>query len=173
MITRTTAIELNKRDPDIHGFYWASKILPLVSSITSIKFLSIKMPNVVATDGNRIHIYSPHEKYPSGLYRVLIKNKTHIFLSKITSKETYPKWKPIVPNTAVPYLEKIKLRGNLSIDYTNLILALTKIHPSHTLDINYFKDLIYETWDAFIYEKYEGIRFEGDRRVAVIMPVHR
>lgn len=172
MIEETTIIELEARDPDIRGFYWASKILQSNHIQKSVRFLNIEMPNIVATDGHRIHIYSPNKEYPNGLYRVLIKRKTHMCLSKIVEEITYLDWKPVVPDEKASY-RRIQLRGNLSVDYTNLILAFTKIYPNRTLNVNYLNDLGNGIWNAFIYEKHDGIRFEGDRKVAVIMPVHR
>jgi len=171
MIEETTIIELNGRDPDIDGFYWTSKILQSNPVQKFIKFLSIEMPDIIATDGSRIHIYSPHKEYPNGLYRVLVRKKTHILLSRSVEKITYPDWRPVVPDGTA--LEKIELRGILSVDYTNLILSLTKIYPKCTLDVNYLSDLGSEVWDAFIYEKFDGIRFEGNRKIAVIMPLRR
>ena len=133
---------------------------------------------IVATDGHRLHIYTPTEcPLEAGYYQVIKKTKTEIILNPVELDQEYPDFERITPDregkkdfTLYQYDNGRTAAPNLESKYAEVIRAL----PSGTINIKYFQDACLNSMTSFkVTDGVSPVCLYGESLQAVVMPVMR
>lgn len=172
---------IDTRDAAIfQGIEFVSRAVTLDNSVFKLRDMYFDKPNLVATDGHRLHLFEMPEDalIPGGFYRVIRKTKSLIELGYVGQGQKFPEYKNILPDAAS--LTKIAEGaaggyGRIESLYATVIRGLS-VHNT-SLRYSYVKDLgDVAVWDVYIDQKEEkgnraGILFKSHKMKALIMPV--
>lgn len=167
-ISETCLIELQRHNFDLLGLYWVIKIIDLKHHIPTITHLLIKAGQAIATDGRRVHVYNLQNNFPTGLYEIIIRQKTHIVLARSTEKHLgFPDWKEAFPSHKD--FTEVKTWGDTSVSYSRVI---REMDPDSTLNFKYFSDAIENNeFKIYLYKEDKAVAFEAYDKKALIMPM--
>jgi len=151
-------------DPDLQGIFFCAKALSKDRNDPRphVHLLYVDGPNILGTDGARIHAYHLDIRIPNGWYKVLVCKKTHIAIyhdKKI--KAEYPKWRKVL-QLRKKIKEKLPVWINPSQDLDRTIFIINT-EFGEAVNINFVKDLNHG-FDMHHDENKNLIYFENDEK---------
>ena len=160
----TKLIEINSRDKDFEGFKWLLKAVNFTDAMLK-NIICIEKEQAVATDGHRLHIYSPEESYPAGTFKLLLRQK-HFLIFAHTKDVKFPEYQKVIPDYS-----KFKEFEISSLIERNYFLMAQNMEDCGGLRFRYFNDLGTDMEKMYIGADKDPVVFEGFRRQALIMPM--
>lgn len=121
---------------------------------------------IMATDGHRLHVYTPDEGcLPAGYYDLLKKTKTEVHLNSVELDLVYPDVDRVIPKAG----NMIDISCSLCGVYAAVIRAM----PVNTLEFKYFTDACpLELMDSYqVIDGISPVMFQGGKVLSVVMPV--
>ncbi len=170
-------IRLKKQDEDLQGIRWVAKAREKRSGRpTAMQFLQHAKGAWCATDGHRLHLYKCVGVYEDGEYEVLSSKTNEILLAKPESDFEYPDWEAAFPNRGEYRQIDITVSNMYAASSKAYTLIVREMAEEYTINIDYFLEVVetgndWESFEAFVYGKTEGVCFRGDDRWAIIMPM--
>ncbi len=164
----TKLIEINGKDEDFAGFKWILKAVDFDPGSPITNVLSIEKESIIATDGHRLHIYSPHsplESYPTGTFKVLLRQRYYLILAH-TKDVKFPDYERVIPDYSK--FKEFLVSGIKERDYATIIKNMVGC----AINFRYFSDLTgMDMEKIFIGGEKDPVVFEGFRKQALIMPM--
>ena len=164
-IYSTKIIELNGHDKDFPGFKWLLKAVNFEDAMLK-NVISIEKDQAIATDGHRLHIYSPFESYPTGTFKILLRQRYFLIFAH-TKDVKFPIYERVIPD----YSKFKEFKMSPLIERNYLVMA-KNMEDSGGLRFKYFNDLgNTDMAKMYIGSEEEPVIFEGFRKKALIMPM--
>ena len=159
----TKIIELDKHDTDFPGFKWVLKAVDFDPGYGLSRIISINPDGIVATDGHRLHIYTPEVTYPMGLFKILVRQRYYLLLGE-TKDAKFPDYKDVIPD----YSKFLKLdtHGVTESAYAVLIKNMPQ-----AVSYKYFADVGYMQTMWVSEKEGQPVIFEDYHKKALIMPM--
>ncbi len=161
----TKLIEINSKDEDFAGFKWVLKAINFEEAMLK-NTIKIEKESIIATDGHRLHIYSPIESYPTGTFKILLRQRYYLILAH-TKDIKFPDYEGVIPDYSK--FKELKMSGGLI--ERNYLIMIKNMEDSGGLRYRYFNDLGTDMEKMFIGGEKEPVIFEGFRIKALIMPM--
>ena len=161
----TKLIEIDSRSTDFPGFKWLLKAVDFEPGSPISNVLSIEKDQIVSTDGHRLHIYQPLEVYPTGIFKILLRQKYFLIFAE-TKDVKFPEYQRVIPDYT-----KFKAFEISSLIERNYFLMAQNMEDCGGLRFRYFNDLGTDMEKMFIGADKDPVVFEGFRRQALIMPM--
>ena len=157
-------IELSGDDKDFAGFKWVLKAVNF-EDVTLNKVIKISLDRIIGTDGHRLHIYRPFETYPTGTFKILLRQRYFLILAE-NKDIKFPDYEKVIPDYS-----KFKVFEISSLIERNYLLMAQNMEDCGGLRFRYFNDLGADMKKMYIGADKDPVVFEGFRRQALIMPM--
>ena len=167
---KISIIELIKKHPDFQSVSWVIGCMSKCKDEKRfhITHLKVKGNCFTATDGNRVHHYeSPGGDYTDGFYRVIKKNKSHIFLTSYGTDEKYPCTDDVLTPAKVKPFTVYRADWNCFFAYASIVRKLDEA----ILNYNFIDDLLNlrDAFDCYIKNDKSPVVFTNQNKKAAIM----
>ena len=140
----------------------------------------------VAVDGRRLHIVNPLDGAAEmigltpGFWQVFRTAKKNVWIARLDDKETggfiFPPYQKVIPAGKAEYetvFEGFAFSGGRYAKHTGLARFIHDFPDVTAIDLRYLADLGTGTeWKVEWYGSTKAVKFTGDSRMAVIMPMH-
>jgi hypothetical protein len=164
-----------KNDKDFDGIKWAIAARSKDATRYSITCINIDGGLIVATDGHRLHIYTPERDIDAGMYEVLKETKDIIVLrSGDTDGFKYPDYERVFPQHTHNGINDITSPTDKN-QLLNLVANHVIKHAENDYDVTYLADAIPMGEDIHFEQSGENrpliIRNQIFTKAAVVMPL--